>query len=290
MGQDGILRRVARPALLRLTENPAEMETRAAGVRPAAGDATPAQAGTRPAAVGLNARTARRPPRNPVEARSCGERELDNVVPKLRAPRRSAILRNCWPSEQKRWSDGSRRRTCGNLGRGWIGLAAVALFGLIAGMGAVPCARAQAQAAQSKWKDQAEYDLYTQAGKNILAKNFAQAIANLDTWKKKYPDSAYKNERSISYMQAYAGDKQFAKAVDEAGTLLAGDLNATFSDPAGGSRPGDHGSLYNRELDRGGCECNARGTGDRQEGRSIVIRLQPQAAGGDGRSVEPGPH
>ena len=121
-------------------------------------------------------------------------------------------------------------------GRAWSGLAAVALWGLVAGMGAVPCARAQAQAqaSQSKWKDQAEYDLYTQVGKNIQTRSFPQAITTLDTWKQKYPDSFYKNDRTVFYIQAYAGNKEPDKAVDAAGSLLSGDLNATFSDPAGG--------------------------------------------------------
>ena len=119
-------------------------------------------------------------------------------------------------------------------GKAWRGLAAFALWGLVAGVGAAPNAWGQAQAAQSKWKDQAEYDLYVQAGKNIQARNFAQAIANLDAWKQKYADSAYKNERTVYYIQAYAGNKQADKAVDEAGGLLAGDINATFSDPDSG--------------------------------------------------------
>jgi tetratricopeptide (TPR) repeat protein len=122
-----------------------------------------------------------------------------------------------------------------NNGKAWKGFAAVLVSGLIAGLAMVPVAGGQTQANQSKWKDQAEYDLYIQAGKNIQARTFAQAVTALDTWKQKYPDSAYKNDRSVFYIQAYAGEKQLAKAVDEAGTLLAaGDLNATFSDPATG--------------------------------------------------------
>lgn len=124
-------------------------------------------------------------------------------------------------------------------------LAAVALVAALAGGWTAP-ARAQAAApapqaaspapnapAEKKVKDQGEYDIYNEVTKDMLARNFAKAITDLDTWKQKYPASDFKDDRSVFYIQAYAGSNQPAKALDEAGLLMAKDLKATLNDKNG---------------------------------------------------------
>ena len=114
-------------------------------------------------------------------------------------------------------------------------IAAVAALGLAVWTGTAFVARGQA--AEKKYKDQGEYDIYNEVTKDIVGNNFAKAITDLDTWKQKYPDSDYKDNRAVLFVQAYYGAKQFSKAVDAAGDLMSKDLDATFSDPKTG--PGD---------------------------------------------------
>ena len=85
-------------------------------------------------------------------------------------------------------------------------------------------------------KDQGEYDIYNDVTKDFLAKNFTKAITDLDTWKQKYPASDFKDDRSVFYVQAYAGSNQPAKALDEAGLLMAKDLKTVLNDPKNGPR------------------------------------------------------
>jgi len=87
---------------------------------------------------------------------------------------------------------------------------------------------------QKAVKDQIEYDLYNNAIKDVQLQNFAKAIADLDTWKQKYPDSDFKDDREVYYIQAYAGANQPARAVDTAGQLMSRELNKVFSDPKTG--------------------------------------------------------
>jgi hypothetical protein len=115
--------------------------------------------------------------------------------------------------------------------------AAVAALGAVALTGTARQARAQAAAAQPEthYKDQGEFDAYNAVTVDSAGKNFAKALTDLDTWKQKYPDSWYKNIRSTLYIQAYSETKQFGKAVDSAGELMAaGDLDTTFNDPKSG--------------------------------------------------------
>ncbi len=62
-------------------------------------------------------------------------------------------------------------------------------------------------AQEKKVKDQAEYDLFTAVQKEADAK---KKIQLLDTWKEKYPDSDFKDDRLVIYIQTYqaAGDGQ----------------------------------------------------------------------------------
>ncbi|MGO9230263.1 MAG: hypothetical protein ACLQKA_13795 [Bryobacteraceae bacterium] len=118
-------------------------------------------------------------------------------------------------------------------------MTATAVLAALAGGWAIT-ARAQTAAAapnapvQKKVKDQGEYDIYNQVTMDMQAKNFAKAITDLDTWKQKYPGSDFKDDRSVMYIQAYAGANQAAKALDEAALLMAKDLKTLFSDPKNG--------------------------------------------------------
>ena len=124
-------------------------------------------------------------------------------------------------------------------------IAAVAALGAVALTGIARQARAQAAAAQpaaaqpaqpeTHYKDQGEYDVYNAVIIDVAGKNFAKALTDLDTWKQKYPDSWYKDTRAILYVTTNNDAKEFGKAVDAAGELMAkGDLDATFSDPKSG--------------------------------------------------------
>jgi len=113
---------------------------------------------------------------------------------------------------------------------------AAAVLAAVAGGWAIP-ARAQTPAGAQgtkKVKDQGEWDIDNAATMDIQQKNFAKAITDLDTWKQKYPGSDYKDDRSVMYIQAYAGTNQAAKALDEAALLIARDLKAVLNDPKNG--------------------------------------------------------
>jgi hypothetical protein len=72
-----------------------------------------------------------------------------------------------------------------------------------------------------KYKNQGEYDIYDAVTKDMIARNFTKALADLDTWRKNYPDSDYKDERQLLYVQAYASAKQPGKAIDASQELMA---------------------------------------------------------------------
>jgi TolA-binding protein len=128
------------------------------------------------------------------------------------------------------------------------GFAAAALLASVATLGigtarartvlaSTPAAsQTQAPAKKAKAvKDRTEYDLYTAVLADV-ASNPAKALAELDTWKQKYPDSDFKDDRSVNYILAYAAARQPARAVDEAAGLLGKDLNAAFDDPKSGPK------------------------------------------------------
>ena len=91
----------------------------------------------------------------------------------------------------------------------------------------------QAPAAK-QWKDAAEYNAYTAVIKDMDGRNFAQAIADADAWKQKYPQSDYQAEREVLYLKACVSIRRFAKAVDEAGEVLGKGLDQVFKDPKDG--------------------------------------------------------
>jgi hypothetical protein len=75
--------------------------------------------------------------------------------------------------------------------------------------------------AQKNYKDREEYNLYNDVGKDFGASNFNKAIADLDLWAQKYPDSEFKDDRQLLYVQAYNGANQPAKVLDSAVTVFA---------------------------------------------------------------------
>ncbi|HTX39177.1 MAG TPA: hypothetical protein VME43_29335 [Bryobacteraceae bacterium] len=117
----------------------------------------------------------------------------------------------------------------------WKGIAAVAIWSTAMWLGTAQHAQAQAQGQapaagqhEKKLKDTQEYDLFNSVIKDIQSQNFTKAITDLDTWKTKYPDSDYKDDRLYYYIQAYAGAKQPAKVLDAAGQLMQKDLATVF--------------------------------------------------------------
>jgi hypothetical protein len=86
-------------------------------------------------------------------------------------------------------------------------------------------------AAAEKQLKPGESEVYNEAIKDLTANNFAKALLDLDTWRQKYPDSDFNDERSALYVQTYAGSNQPAKALDTAGELLSKDLNTAFPQP-----------------------------------------------------------
>jgi len=88
-------------------------------------------------------------------------------------------------------------------------------------------------AAAEKQLKPGESEVYNDVVKDLTGTNFAKALLDLDTWRQKYPDSDFTDERSALYVQTYAGSNQPAKALDTAAELISKDLTATFPGPAG---------------------------------------------------------
>ena len=81
---------------------------------------------------------------------------------------------------------------------------------------------------------QPEYDAYNAAQVDLGKGDFAKALADLDSWRQKFPKSDYANDGKAAYVFAYAGAKQPSKAIAAAGELLSGDIDSLFPDPKGG--------------------------------------------------------
>lgn len=96
---------------------------------------------------------------------------------------------------------------------------------------------AHAQAKEKKWKDTAEYDMYSEVQKDVAAKNFTKMVTDLDAWKAKYGESDYADVRDNLYVAAYNESKQFSKMLAFTGELMNKDLDALYPDPKSG--PGD---------------------------------------------------
>jgi hypothetical protein len=81
-----------------------------------------------------------------------------------------------------------------------------------------------AMAAEKQLK-QGESEVYNEAVKNLGANEFAKALIGLDTWRQKFPESDFKDERAALYVQTYAGLNQPAKALDMAADMISRDLS-----------------------------------------------------------------
>ena len=115
----------------------------------------------------------------------------------------------------------------------WIGgAAALAVLTIAAATGWAQDAGAPKKAV----KDQAEFDLYDAVTKDMLNNAGAKAITDLDAWKQHNPDSAFKDDREVMYVQAYQMAKQWDKVLLKAKELMGRDLDAMFPDPAQGPR------------------------------------------------------
>jgi hypothetical protein len=109
--------------------------------------------------------------------------------------------------------------------------AVAVLTGLVMSSAVQP---AHAQAKEKKWKDTAEYDMYSEVQKDIAAKNFTKMATDLDAWKAKYPESDYADVRDNLYVAAYNDSKQFSKLLAFTGELMKKDLDASYPDPKSG--------------------------------------------------------
>ncbi len=74
------------------------------------------------------------------------------------------------------------------------------------------------QETKKNWKDRGEYDLYAAITKEASA---AKKIELLDTWKEKYPETDFKQERLQLYLTAYQAANQPVKMVETANQMLA---------------------------------------------------------------------
>lgn len=95
----------------------------------------------------------------------------------------------------------------------------------IAAIALICCIPANAQ----KQLKPGERDIYNEAVKDVSAANFTKALADLDTWREKFPDSDFQNERTALYIQSYAGANQPRKLLDAAADLMSKDLSAVFT-------------------------------------------------------------
>ncbi len=127
------------------------------------------------------------------------------------------------------------------------GIAAFAGLAALMIAGTVPSARAQGAAASAapaaqpapvkrNYKDNGEYDLYSQAFKD--AANPPAQIRDLETWAQKYPASDYADVRTGMLVYAYSlvNPPQPAKVLELAAQLMSKDPKTVFDDPADGKR------------------------------------------------------
>ncbi len=117
-----------------------------------------------------------------------------------------------------------------NHHRAWSGMTTAVLAGLLVAAGLVQVAVAQSAPAEKKYKD-GEFDIYSAAAKDVNGGSFAQAIKDLDTWKQKFSETDFKNERQALFVVAYSGAGQFDKTIDAATPMIAAGVDTVFSDP-----------------------------------------------------------
>lgn len=86
---------------------------------------------------------------------------------------------------------------------------------------------------ERKVKDIAEYDIFNEVLKDQNSNNPQKALADLDTWTQKYPDSDWKDQRLYMYMQENAklSPPNAAKVVEYGTQVMAKGLKNVFDDP-----------------------------------------------------------
>jgi len=121
------------------------------------------------------------------------------------------------------------------------GISAIALLSVVAGL--AQTASTAPTAKKKQYKDQQEYTLYDSASKETDANKKLQI---LNTWKEKYPESDFKEERLKLLLDTYQKLGQAAKMVDTAKELLTIDPNdvtalywITFLAPSSGGISAD---------------------------------------------------
>jgi hypothetical protein len=91
---------------------------------------------------------------------------------------------------------------------------------------------ASARAQSAKQLRPGEFELYDEAIKDINAAAFPKAIAAIELWTQKFPETDYANDRAALATQAFAGSNQPVKAIDAAIPLLAKDPKTLFAGDA----------------------------------------------------------
>ncbi len=109
------------------------------------------------------------------------------------------------------------------------GAAAIAILTALALTGAPQ----DAATPERKVKDQGEYDISNQTFKDITEKNWKQALTDLDTWKQKYPESDWKDDREFYYLQGLFSTQQFDKAEQFGAQLMDKDLGSIYKSNQG---------------------------------------------------------
>ncbi len=112
----------------------------------------------------------------------------------------------------------------------------MAVLALAATAGWAQAPAPAAGAKQKNVKDQAEYDLYDAVKKDLIQNNGQKMVEDLNAWKQHNPDSDFKDDRELMYIQAYNLAKQYDKTLEAAKPLLGKDLDAMFPDPAQGPK------------------------------------------------------
>jgi hypothetical protein len=91
---------------------------------------------------------------------------------------------------------------------------------------------APAAQTQKAYKDHGEYELFSEATKQLAANNHAKALESIQAWSAKYPESNYDDERRMLAVQAYSAVKEPGKAIDAAAPLLDRKLETLPGGPA----------------------------------------------------------
>jgi hypothetical protein len=114
------------------------------------------------------------------------------------------------------------------------GAAAIAILTAVASMGAPQDAAPQTAAPKEKTvKNEEEYNISNQTFKDYTGKNWKQLLTDVDTWREKFPDSDWKDDREFLYLQGLFYSQQFDKTDQFGGQLMDKDLASMFKSNQG---------------------------------------------------------